>query len=52
MGVRHAFVLEMQGHKYTAHDESVKCSLEQHGEWINSLMFVRKLIRWLCTREA
>ncbi|ETN15474.1 hypothetical protein PPTG_06741 [Phytophthora nicotianae INRA-310] len=52
MGVGHAFVLEMQGHKYTAHDESVKCSLEQHGVWINSLMFVRKLIRWLCTREA
>ncbi|ETL24389.1 hypothetical protein F441_22088 [Phytophthora nicotianae CJ01A1] len=43
MGVRHAFVVEVQGHKYTAHDESVKSSLEQYGEWINSLMFVRKV---------
>ncbi|ETO77287.1 hypothetical protein F444_07486, partial [Phytophthora nicotianae P1976] len=43
MGVGHAFVVEVQGHKYTAHDESVKSSLEQYGEWINSLMFVRKV---------
>ncbi|ETP46235.1 hypothetical protein F442_07481 [Phytophthora nicotianae P10297] len=43
MDVGHAFVLEVQGHKYTARDESVKRSLEQYGEWINSLKFVRKV---------
>ncbi|KAF4047515.1 hypothetical protein GN244_ATG00069 [Phytophthora infestans] len=43
MGVGHALVLEVQGHKYTAHDESIKGSLEQYGEWINRLMFVRKV---------
>ncbi|ETO58470.1 hypothetical protein F444_23155 [Phytophthora nicotianae P1976] len=43
MGVGHALSLEVQGHKYSAHDESVKRSLEQYSERINSLIFVRKV---------
>ncbi|GMG16495.1 unnamed protein product [Phytophthora fragariaefolia] len=43
MGVGHAFVLGVRGRKYTAHAESVKRSLGRNGEWINSLMLVRKV---------
>ncbi|ETP08895.1 hypothetical protein F441_15196 [Phytophthora nicotianae CJ01A1] len=43
MGVGHALSLEVQGHKYSAHDESVKRSLEQYSERINSFIFVRKV---------
>ncbi|KAG3162882.1 hypothetical protein C6341_g13129 [Phytophthora cactorum] len=44
MAVGHAFVLEVCRHQRRVHDDNVKCSLSSYGEWIDRVMFVRKVI--------
>eukprot|EP00644_Phytophthora_capsici_P000635 jgi/Phyca11/109325/e_gw1.16.530.1 len=44
MTVGHAFVLQVRGAQKTVHDDTTKCSLASYGEWINRVMFVRKVV--------
>eukprot|EP00644_Phytophthora_capsici_P019344 jgi/Phyca11/132121/e_gw1.136.13.1 len=43
MTVGHAFVLQARGAKKTVYDDTAECSLASYGEWINRVMFVRKV---------
>ncbi|GMF66174.1 unnamed protein product [Phytophthora lilii] len=43
MAVGHAFVLHVAGAKWTVYDDNIKRALKTYGEWIDRLMFVRKI---------
>ncbi|KAG2782014.1 hypothetical protein Pcac1_g8376 [Phytophthora cactorum] len=44
MAVGHAFGLKVCSPRRAGHDDNVKCSLSSYGEWIDRVMFVRKVI--------
>ncbi|KAJ8566452.1 hypothetical protein ON010_g6672 [Phytophthora cinnamomi] len=44
MGVGHAFALHVSGRKLTVHDGDAKKTLGRYGEWIDAVMFVRKVV--------
>lgn len=43
MAVGHAFVLQVRGAQRTVFDDSSQCPLKDYGEWIDRVMFVRKV---------
>ncbi|ETO61481.1 hypothetical protein F444_20506 [Phytophthora nicotianae P1976] len=44
MAVGHAFVLQVVDARMTVYDDNIKRSLRSYGEWIDRLMFVRKVV--------
>ncbi|KAK1928912.1 hypothetical protein P3T76_015552 [Phytophthora citrophthora] len=43
MAVGHAFVLHVAGGRYTVYDDTIRRPLRSYGEWIDRLMFVRRV---------